>query len=107
MTSPRPVEPPARRLRLLANVAPAGAVVFGLLTVWLVVGTVAGFVQLVDGQGPQPALALGVRVLLLVVELAAALLAALVAYRLAVEVPRTVRRWDEALGERVRVLRGR
>ena len=79
--------------------------VFALLAVWLVVGTIRDAGKLataVSGTGAPvfPA------VVLVLVGAAAAVVTTLVAHRLLVEVPRVVRGWDAALAERVRVLRG-
>lgn len=82
-------------MRLLANLAPAGTVVFGLITAWLVVTTAGNL-----GQPLTPPV-----VASLVLGAAAALLAGFVTYRLGVEVPRTLRDWEAALGERSRALR--
>jgi branched-subunit amino acid ABC-type transport system permease component len=92
---PQKSQPPARQLRLLANLAPGATVVFGLLTVWLVVTALQSLAQPM-GSGVVASLVLG---------LAAAAVAGLVTYRLAVEVPRVLRGWHTALLDRARVLR--
>jgi branched-subunit amino acid ABC-type transport system permease component len=91
----RPSTPPDRQLRLLANFAPAAAVMFGLVTVWLAVTTVQNLAWPIT-----PAVLASV-----VLGTGLAALAGVVTYRLAVEVPRTLRGWQGALDERVRVLR--
>lgn len=105
MSTAGPSQPPARQIRLLANAAPGAGVVFALLAGWLVVSTVRNLGQLVTSptvSGPPLLVAL----LLTVLTAAAAVVTALVAYRLLVEVPRTVRGWDAAVAERSRALRG-
>lgn len=109
MTKPVPQselsEPPARPLRLLANVAPAAAVVFGLITVGMLVGLAGNIAQLVATPRSLARSLSAVVVVSLVVSSSAALLAGLITYRLGVEVPRTLRGWQDALVERTRVLR--
>ena len=105
MSTAAPTPPPARRIRLLANLAPFAAIVFALLTVWLVVSTVRGLEQVIvalaASEGPVLA-----GVVSVVLGALAAVVTGLIAYRLGVEVPRTLRGWDEALAERSRALRG-
>lgn len=91
----RPSAPPARRLRLLANLAPAAAVLFGLVTVWLAVSTVQNLAQPIS---------IAV-VLSLVLGTAGVLVAGLTTYRLGVQVPRTLRGWERALHERAQAVR--
>jgi hypothetical protein len=96
-SQPRPVGPPSRRLRLLADLAPAFTVVFGLLTLWLVVTTLQNLAQPMS-----PAV-----IVALVLGTLAAVLAGSVTYRFAVEVPRILRGWQAALVERRTVSRNK
>lgn len=86
---------PARRLQLLADLAPGASVVLGLVTVWLVLATVQSLAQPMGSAA----------VISLVLNASAAVLGGLVTYRLGVGVPRTLRGWESALLERARVLR--
>ncbi|GAB2573365.1 hypothetical protein [Microlunatus antarcticus] len=100
-------QPPARQLRLLANLAPFAAIVFALLTVWLTVSAVRGLEQIImglaePGSAREPVFP---AVVLVVLTAACGVFTALVAYRLGVQVPRILRGWDEALAERGRALR--
>ncbi len=94
---PRPSGPPARQLRLLANLAPAATVVFGIATVWLAVTTLRNLAQPMSFAVIVP----------LVVGTFAVAVAGLVTYRLGVETPRTLRGWEAALVERAHIVRGK
>ncbi|WP_204912855.1 hypothetical protein [Microlunatus spumicola] len=107
MNGNRETTGPTRQLRVLARWAPGAAVAFGLLALWSAVSVVRNLTTLVEvlsGAGPAyPVLAvvLGVAVSALV-----AGFAGLVAYRLGVEVPRTLRGWRVALAERAEARTG-
>lgn len=83
-------DPPARKLRLLANLGPAATVVFGLVTIWLAVTTLQNLGRPMTSTV----------VVSLVAGVFAALAAGSVTYRLGIEVPRTLRGWHVALAER-------
>lgn len=104
MSSVAPSEPPSRQIRLLA-LAPGAGVVFALLAVGLVVSTGRSLVLLAGSEAGSDRLV--VAVVSVVLSAAAAVVTALIAYRLLVEVPRTLRGWEAALAERSRALRGR
>ena len=94
---------PLRHLRLLARWAPVAAVAFALLAVgsaWAAVPVVKGLLAGDVGTGPGSTPLLPV-LLALVVDVAFAVVAGRVAYRLGVEVPRVLHGWSDALAERV------
>lgn len=105
-TRPRTSAPRASRLRLLAQLTPPAALVFGLLTVWLLVTTVSSLESVLEADGPLTGVAVSAAVVSLVLGGGGALVSALITYRLGVEVPRTLRGWQTALDERTRVLDG-
>jgi hypothetical protein len=87
---------PPRHLRLLATLWLPAAVLVGLATLGAVRTAVQSLVVLVtDDVRPW-----GPAVAVLLVSTLAALVLGHITWRLAVEVPRTVRAWDEALEER-------
>ena len=100
----RPTPPPARQIRLL-GLAPAAGVVFALLALGSAVSVFRGVAQLASGVRAvdEP---VWVAVVLVLLGAAAAVVFALVAHRLLVRVPRTLRGWQDALAERSRALRG-
>lgn len=86
---------PGRRLRLLAGLALPAAVVFGLLTLVLLTGTLRALAWPLTFPGTVS----------VVLGAWATLLCAVITYRLGFEAPRVSRGWEEALTERTRVLR--
>jgi hypothetical protein len=93
------VKPPARALRLLANLWLPAAILFGLVTIGLVSTTIQSFVALVTQASDPDSHVAGYFLGVLVGGFAAVVLGR-ITWRLAVEVPRTVRSWEEALVER-------
>ena len=93
----RPSGPPARRLRLLAHLAPPASVMFGVATIWIAVATLQDLGQLMSSA----------LVLSLVLGACGVLIAGLTTYRLGVQVPRTLRAWEGALHERSQAVRRR
>jgi hypothetical protein len=90
-----PATPPPRHLQLLATLAVPAGVVFGLLTLAFLVGTIRS----VSWPVTLPV------VVSVVLGAWATLLGAVVTYRLGFEGPRLSRAWEDALAERTRVLR--
>ena len=82
----RPTQPPARQIRLLANLAPAAGVVFALLALGSAVSVFRGVAQLASGVRAvdEP---VWVAVVLVLLGAAAAVVFALVAHRLLVRCP--------------------
>lgn len=103
--SRRTSEPPERALRLLANLWLPAAVLLGLTTVGLVLTIVQNLTGLVDGAS-EPGAPVAVNVAVVLVGGLAAVVLGRITWLLAVEVPRTVRGWNEALSERRRALAG-
>ncbi len=104
-TSARLSEPPARQIRLLGRLATPAAIGFGLLTLWLAASTWANARLLADGLADLGGTGLALVVVGLMVDAASAVVAGLITYRLAVEVPRVVRGWEDALAERAAATR--
>ena len=93
------VEPPARALRLLANLWLPATVLFGLVTIDLVSTTVQSLVGLVS-RASEPGAPVAVYTVGILVGGFAAVVLGRITWRLAIEVPRTVRAWEEAFYER-------
>lgn len=99
------IEPPARALRLLASLWLPAAVLFGLVTTGLVSSTVQNVIGLVS-RASEPGAPLAVHTVVVLVGGFAAVILGRITWRLAVEVPRTVRAWEEAFHERRKAVSG-
>lgn len=102
------VEVPARRLRLLANLWLPAAVLLGLGTISAAGVTVQSVVVLVGliGRAGTPHGPVIIPLFALLVGGLAVVVLGRITWRLAVEVPRTVRDWERALDERRRAVAG-
>ena len=101
--TPVPTDPALRRhLRFLSVLWLPAAVLMGLCALAAARTAVLSLVDLVQGSGAQP----GPAVAGLLVGGLAAVVLGRITWRLAVEVPRTLRAWDAAIDERRTARRG-